>query len=146
MTHLDPAQRVRCACCGYPTLEKRGEFEICKLCWWEDDGQTDPEAEEIRGGPNHGHSLAQARRNFRRYLVMYEPEHDRRICGGDSETERAAKQTLIEAFQQLENARPQERSLIVAEIRKQERLLQQEMKRKIREHDAQVRRSATGPE
>jgi hypothetical protein len=60
-----------------------------------DDGQSDARAEEVWGGPNPGHSLAQARRNFVQFLVMYEPEQDRRVGGPDGETERTPKQALI---------------------------------------------------
>jgi hypothetical protein len=34
------------------------------VCFWEDDGQDDHDAERIRGGPNQRLSLAQARLNF----------------------------------------------------------------------------------
>jgi hypothetical protein len=27
-----------CQCCNYITLEKRGEYFICPVCFWEDDG------------------------------------------------------------------------------------------------------------
>ncbi|WP_372442142.1 CPCC family cysteine-rich protein [Actinomadura violacea] len=56
-----------CPCCGYLTLERRGYFEICPVCFWEDDGQDDHDADESRGGPNRGLSLAEARRNFAAY-------------------------------------------------------------------------------
>ena len=26
-----------CPCCGYATLDARGEYDICAICWWEDD-------------------------------------------------------------------------------------------------------------
>jgi hypothetical protein len=53
-----------CPCCGYLTLSERGGFEICDVCFWEDDGQDDPDADVVRGGPNRGLSLTEARRNF----------------------------------------------------------------------------------
>jgi hypothetical protein len=53
-----------CPCCGYLTLGSRGNYEICAVCFWEDDGQDDHDAEVVRGGPNRGLSLAQARENF----------------------------------------------------------------------------------
>ncbi|MFI7597551.1 CPCC family cysteine-rich protein [Actinoplanes sp. NPDC049681] len=53
-----------CPCCGYLTLDERGGYEICPVCFWEDDGQDDHDADRVRGGPNRGLSLAQARRNF----------------------------------------------------------------------------------
>ncbi|MEN3539641.1 CPCC family cysteine-rich protein [Microbispora sp. ZYX-F-249] len=55
-----------CPCCGYLTLDSRGWYQICPVCFWEDDGQDDHDADDIRrGGPNYGLSLTQARLNFR---------------------------------------------------------------------------------
>ncbi|MBO3740922.1 hypothetical protein J5X75_25745 [Actinoplanes sp. NEAU-H7] len=53
-----------CPCCGYVTLSTRGHFEICAVCFWEDDGQDDHDADEVYGGPNGALSLTEARRNF----------------------------------------------------------------------------------
>lgn len=61
-----PGFSYRCPCCGFKTLDSRGGFEICEVCFWEDDGQDDHDAETIRGGPNGALSLAVARRNFAR--------------------------------------------------------------------------------
>ena len=58
---------LRCPCCKFKTLGERGGFEICPVCFWEDDGQDDHDAAEIRGGPNGRLSLAQARLNFCRF-------------------------------------------------------------------------------
>lgn len=63
---------VACPCCGHPTLSERGEFEICPECWWEDDGQDDPHADEEWPGPNRGVSLTQARANYRAHGI-YDP-------------------------------------------------------------------------
>ena len=30
-------KKVICLCCGYRTLEERGAFDICPVCFWEDD-------------------------------------------------------------------------------------------------------------
>jgi Cysteine-rich CPCC len=57
-------QKYHCPCCGHRTLDERGGFEICPVCFWEDDGQDDHDAGEVRGGPNGALSLAQARKNF----------------------------------------------------------------------------------
>ncbi len=43
--------RFSCPCCGYPTLGDASQFGFCQICWWEDDGQDDVDADEIRGGP-----------------------------------------------------------------------------------------------
>jgi hypothetical protein len=55
----------RCPCCGFKTLLLRGGFEICPVCYWEDDGQDDEDADVVRGGPNGKLSLTQAKANFR---------------------------------------------------------------------------------
>jgi len=69
-----------CPCCGYLTLSERGGDEICPVCYWEDDGQDDHDADQVRGGPNRDLSLTMARRNFamygaadRRYLQHVRP-------------------------------------------------------------------------
>ena len=38
----------RCPCCGYRTLKRAGVMELCPVCWWEDDGQEDADATEVR--------------------------------------------------------------------------------------------------
>lgn len=57
----------RCPCCGYKTLSERGYFEICDVCFWEDDGQDESDADLVRGGPNGSLSLTQARANFKEF-------------------------------------------------------------------------------
>ena len=57
---------LRCPCCGCRTLSERGRFEICEVCFWEDDGQDDYDADVVRGGPNGSLSLTQARANYLR--------------------------------------------------------------------------------
>jgi hypothetical protein len=55
---------LRCPCCFYRTLAARGDYEICPVCFWEDDGQDDHNADEVRGGPNAALSLTEARANY----------------------------------------------------------------------------------
>jgi hypothetical protein len=63
----EPVKTYRCPCCHYKTLFGRGGYEICPVCWWEDDGQDDHDADDVRGGPNGALSLAEARKNFALY-------------------------------------------------------------------------------
>ncbi|QEN45768.1 CPCC family cysteine-rich protein [Pseudomonas protegens] len=49
-----------CPCCGYRTLSARGDYQICDLCHWEDDGS---QALDVLSGPNH-QTLGQAREHF----------------------------------------------------------------------------------
>jgi cysteine-rich CPCC protein len=55
---------VRCLCCGSRTLTTPGVFELCPVCWWQDDGQDEVDADVVRGGPNGILSLTAARANF----------------------------------------------------------------------------------
>lgn len=49
-----------CPCCEFKTLSTKGEYDICPVCFWEDDGNRDP---NYYSSPNHM-TLAQARENF----------------------------------------------------------------------------------
>ena len=57
----------RCPCCRCRTLTERAGYEICPVCFWEDDGQDDHDPDEVRGGPNADLSLSQARQHFREF-------------------------------------------------------------------------------
>ena len=65
-----------CPCCGYATLAEVANYEICEICFWEDDGQDDPEQNECFGGPNKV-SLKEARFNF---LVFGAAERNQTDC------------------------------------------------------------------
>lgn len=67
---------LRCPCCGYKTLSVRGAFELCPVCFWEDDGQDDYDADLVRGGPNGSLSLTEARSNFLRFGACDENSAD----------------------------------------------------------------------
>lgn len=61
-----PDVRHSCPCCNHRTLDMRGGFEICPVCFWEDDGQDEHDVDVVRGGPNARLSLTMARRNYAR--------------------------------------------------------------------------------
>lgn len=62
-----------CHCCGLPTLEEPpGCFDVCQVCFWEDDGQTDADADRPNNGVNGDYSLTRARANFRAHGHMYD--------------------------------------------------------------------------
>lgn len=67
LTNPPPGLPLRCPCCGCRTLDERVEYEICAVCFWEDDGQDEHDAGVVRGGPNGTLSLAQARANYLRF-------------------------------------------------------------------------------
>ncbi|MCM2997180.1 hypothetical protein M3647_06830 [Paenibacillus cellulositrophicus] len=55
-----------CPSCEFKTLPTKGEYDICPVCFWEDDGRTDP---SYYSSPNHM-TLAQARDNFIEFGVV----------------------------------------------------------------------------
>ena len=56
--------RYRCPCCGYKTLEAPGTLQLCPVCWWEDDGQEDDDAADVRLTVNGALSLSEARMHY----------------------------------------------------------------------------------
>jgi hypothetical protein len=58
---------LTCPCCGFLTLAERGTGEVCRVCFWDDNGQDDHDADDVKGGPNHSLSLTQARHNYAAY-------------------------------------------------------------------------------
>ena len=54
----------QCPCCSYFTFEKEldGTFEICPVCYWEDDWSQNQNP-NLTGGANEI-SLIQAKKNF----------------------------------------------------------------------------------
>jgi hypothetical protein len=124
-----------CPCCGYPTLHERGSYEICSLCNWEDDGQDDPYAVEIWGGPNRAYSLTEARENFKKNLVMY-GTLDPRIGGADSLLEKKAKESMIDAFEQMRDETGIEAlDKLWDQVSESQKVLYQETLRKVREYE-----------
>lgn len=75
-----------CLCCGNRTLDSRGEYDICPVCFWEDDAGLlisqglfagkhdrsgydlkDAEIEkllDVGSGANHGLTLREGRANY----------------------------------------------------------------------------------
>jgi len=51
-----------CPCCGYFTIDTRGNFEICPICYWEDD-PVQFERPDYVGGANPC-SLRQSQQNY----------------------------------------------------------------------------------
>ena len=46
----------RCPCCSAKTLHGRGQFELCPVCYWEDDGMDEGNTR-----------LEEARANYQRF-------------------------------------------------------------------------------
>ncbi|TXS76022.1 CPCC family cysteine-rich protein [Streptomyces sp. sk2.1] len=71
-----------CPCCKLLTLEARGHFQICDECSWEDDGQDDPNADEVWGGPNGSESLTDARLRYAQYVTTMRATDPRSAANG----------------------------------------------------------------
>lgn len=97
--------RATCPCCGYPTIEGRGAFEICVLCYWEDDGQDDDDATEP-SSPNQGMPLDRARRNFASFMCLYDSE-EAKNRREDTPALKAAKEALISAYDGMRSVKDQ---------------------------------------
>lgn len=58
--------KFQCPCCGFYTLPQRGKWDICKVCFWEDDSENDefdsPASDQVHGA--NGVSLREGRENF----------------------------------------------------------------------------------
>ncbi len=60
---MAPQARFPCPCCGYVVFpEEPGSYDICPICFWEDD-IVQLRFPKAGGGPN-GVSLLDAQRNF----------------------------------------------------------------------------------
>jgi len=129
--------RVTCPCCGYPTLEERGNYDICDLCNWEDDGRDDEDSSKSLGGPNGGYSLDEARENFKKYRIMYSPDNNTTITHGDSEEREELKIKLVSIFDRMISGNN------ISELWKQalkiEKGLEQELARSIREYEKSIK-------
>lgn len=80
--------RYKCPCCGALSLDEERDWDICELCWWEDDPyQSDnPDSD---GGPNHS-SLNKCKNKFNHsinelikgefYCTLLEKKIDLGLC------------------------------------------------------------------
>ena len=58
--------QITCLCCGYKTLDSDGYYDICPICFWEDDPLQKMNVYDL--GANKV-SLIQAQKNYIRYGV-----------------------------------------------------------------------------
>ncbi|WP_050009635.1 CPCC family cysteine-rich protein [Flavobacterium sp. B17] len=55
-----PKELFPCSCCNYKTIKEKGNYEICKVCFWEDDGNSD----ELKYSHVNHMTLREAKDNF----------------------------------------------------------------------------------
>lgn len=64
----DVEELAACPCCGYRGLQESAAYEICRVCFWEDDGTKEY---DHLSGPNHM-TLRDAQLNFQRVGAVTE--------------------------------------------------------------------------
>ncbi len=60
-------EKSQCPCCDHFSIDGRGNYDICPVCGWEDDGlepENPAQLEAGSGGPN-GMTLRDGRKAFR---------------------------------------------------------------------------------
>lgn len=58
-----PQNLAQCDCCDYFTIPANNDYEICPVCFWEQDAWGISEPDEPSGA-NHGLTLREGRNNF----------------------------------------------------------------------------------
>ncbi len=76
----DPTPMHQCPCCDYVTLPERGNYLICPVCFWEDDG-TDLDALDEPSEANHGITLRLGRANFKQFGACEETMVENVVSG-----------------------------------------------------------------
>jgi hypothetical protein len=137
-TSAEAGRKFCCPCCGYPTLPERAGDDICDLCDWQDNGQDDPHAGEVTGGPNNQYSLTQARENFKRSLIMYDPDGEFCIVPGHTQAEIDAKKAMIAAFEAIRANGGKDSDALHAEIERSRRVLGAEAVKKMRQYERSI--------
>lgn len=73
-TQLPPT----CPACGYPTLIERGKNELCPICFWQDSGLDEKDADKIIKSPDGQITLNQYRiqifHNLENFFTSIEKE------------------------------------------------------------------------
>jgi len=63
------SERYQCPCCGYYTLDSRGGFDVCPVCFWEDAHEVEQFGQPVEDrprGPNWV-QLRDARENYKNF-------------------------------------------------------------------------------
>jgi len=74
----DIEELAACPCCGYRSLRERGAYEVCPVCFWEDDGTKEPDR---ISGPNHM-TLREARLNVQRFGAVTQDAREHVLIDG----------------------------------------------------------------
>lgn len=59
---MDAAELLPCPCCGHRTLPDLGQYELCPVCFWEDDPNQSTHPDSPDGA--NGKSLVESQRTY----------------------------------------------------------------------------------
>ena len=85
--------KVACVVCGYRTLGARADWDICPICFWEDDVIID-DRQDAKSPANGDMWVSEAQANFVT-IGACRPEHSQNVRSPTDEDER------VEGFQLL---------------------------------------------
>lgn len=57
-----PADLLPCPCCGHRTLPELGQYELCPVCFWEDDPNQSRQPSSTNGA--NGKSLVESQQSY----------------------------------------------------------------------------------
>ncbi|MBL1220596.1 hypothetical protein JET18_07085 [Chryseobacterium sp. L7] len=63
-----PKELFPCPCCNYKTILEEGNYQICKVCFWEDDGNRD----DLKISSVNHMTLHEAKDNFKKKDAILE--------------------------------------------------------------------------
>ncbi|MFZ6654014.1 CPCC family cysteine-rich protein [Undibacterium sp. TJN19] len=93
----DVEELATCPCCGYRSLEESAAYDICRVCFWEDDGTTEFDR---HSGPNHM-TLRDAQQNFQRIGAV--TEEVRRYVLSDGRDRYLSEKSVCNALDKQSN-------------------------------------------
>jgi hypothetical protein len=126
-----------CPCCGYKTLPDRGAYDLCPVCWWEDEGVEPWEV----SGPN-GRTLVEAQQE---YLTQRLPHRLREgkvrppKRGEEREPDWQPFELTAELVARVERANMEEQRWLEAERRKAEQEAELDPEGPFKEYNARLR-------
>jgi Cysteine-rich CPCC len=126
-----------CPCCGYKTLPDRGAYDLCPVCWWEDEGV---EPWEVSG--SNGQTLVEAQQE---YLAQRLPHRLRQgkvrapKRGEERDPDWRPFELTAELVGRVERANIEQQRWLEAERRKSEQEAELDPEGPFKEYNARLR-------
>ena len=95
-------RRVTCFVCGYMTLDERCDWDICPVCYWEDDVLVIDE-QDTSSPANKGMMVSEAQANFALFGASTESRKDHCRTPKSDELLDPKWRLLVEAIQRIKS-------------------------------------------